>query len=295
MAIVAALYPPDHPYHWLTIGDGRRSARPRSSTTCARSSRRYYHPANASLAIAGDIDADAALALAERLLRRDSGGESPAPVDRAPPAPAAADCGWCSRIASSCRASTWRGTRRRCSPRATPSSISSADVLAERQDVAAVSRAGLRAAHRHRGLGVAELARDRRLLPDRRDRRARPHARRARARDRRGDRAARRPRPDRRRDGARPGAGGSAVHVPAADGRRIRRQVRSAERLQHVPRRSRLLRRRISRAIAAATPSQLRAGRRAVAQPDAPRRRSASSRAAAPRWRSPGSQPVAVS
>ena len=57
----------------------------------------------------------------------------------------------------------------------------------ERQDVAAVSRARLRAAHRHRSRGVAELARARQLLPDRRDRRARAHAGRSRARDRQGD------------------------------------------------------------------------------------------------------------
>ena len=45
-----------------------------------------------------------------------------------------------------------------------------------RQDVAAVSRARLRAAHRDRSRGVAELARAVRLLPGRRDRRAGPHA-----------------------------------------------------------------------------------------------------------------------
>ena len=50
--------------------------------------------------------------------------------------------------------------------------------------------------------------------------------------DRRGDRAARGRGPDRRRDRARPRAGRGAVRLPAADGRRLRRQVRSAERLQ---------------------------------------------------------------
>ena len=63
----------------------------------------------------------------------------------------------------------------------------------QRQDVAALSPAGLREAHRHRRVGGAELARSRRLRAGRRDRRARPHARRARTRHRRGDRAGSRP------------------------------------------------------------------------------------------------------
>ena len=44
MATLAALYPPDHPYHWLTIGEVADFGR-RRSTKCTRSSARYYHPA----------------------------------------------------------------------------------------------------------------------------------------------------------------------------------------------------------------------------------------------------------
>jgi zinc protease len=65
MALVAALYPDDHPYHWLTIGsadDLRASSLEEARAFLAR----YYHPANASLTLAGDIDAGAALALARR-------------------------------------------------------------------------------------------------------------------------------------------------------------------------------------------------------------------------------------
>jgi zinc protease len=64
MAIVDALFPPGHPYHWLTIGspDDLRAA---SFDDVRAFFSRYYHPANASLAIAGDIDSDAALALAD--------------------------------------------------------------------------------------------------------------------------------------------------------------------------------------------------------------------------------------
>jgi zinc protease len=55
MALLAALFPPDHPYHWTTIGeiaDLRRVALDEAHAFF----RRYYHPANASLAIAGDIE-----------------------------------------------------------------------------------------------------------------------------------------------------------------------------------------------------------------------------------------------
>jgi zinc protease len=64
MAIVAALFPPDHPYHWLTIGspDDLHAASLDDVTTFFK---RYYHPANASLALAGDVDTDRALALVD--------------------------------------------------------------------------------------------------------------------------------------------------------------------------------------------------------------------------------------
>ncbi len=63
MAILAALFPPDHPYHWTTIGEIADLHTVQLEEVHAFF-RRYYHPANASLAIAGDIDRDAALALA---------------------------------------------------------------------------------------------------------------------------------------------------------------------------------------------------------------------------------------
>jgi len=63
MAMLAALYPPDHPYHWTTIGeidDLRRAALADVRDFFSR----YYHPANASLALAGDIDTQEAFDLA---------------------------------------------------------------------------------------------------------------------------------------------------------------------------------------------------------------------------------------
>jgi zinc protease len=63
MAMLAALFPADHPYHWTTIGEiADLHAAKIDEVRHFFSS--YYHPANASLAIAGDIDAPRALELA---------------------------------------------------------------------------------------------------------------------------------------------------------------------------------------------------------------------------------------
>src|SRR4249919_902412 len=64
MALLAALYPPDHPYHWTTIGE-IADLEAVGLEEVQAFFRRYYHPANASLAIAGDIDPVAALSLAD--------------------------------------------------------------------------------------------------------------------------------------------------------------------------------------------------------------------------------------
>src|SRR5581483_3295309 len=62
MAMLAALFPPDHPYHWMTIGEIADLHAARLDDVQAFF-RRYYHPANASLAIAGDIDPEQTLRL----------------------------------------------------------------------------------------------------------------------------------------------------------------------------------------------------------------------------------------
>ena len=88
MALVAALYPPDHPYHWLTIGsadDLRASTVDEGRAFLAR----YYHPANASLVLAGDVDPGQALALARRYFGDIAAGPAGEPVTAAVPAPAA--------------------------------------------------------------------------------------------------------------------------------------------------------------------------------------------------------------
>jgi zinc protease len=64
MAMLAALFPPDHPYHWTTIGeiDDLLAARIDEVREFFRT---YYHAANASLAIAGDIDSGEVLDLVQ--------------------------------------------------------------------------------------------------------------------------------------------------------------------------------------------------------------------------------------
>ncbi|MEO6238540.1 MAG: pitrilysin family protein [Vicinamibacterales bacterium] len=86
MAIVAALYPPDHPYHWLTIGEAA-DIRAAQIDDVRAFFQRYYHPANASLALAGDIDEHTGLALAERYFAEIPGGEKPADVVVSRPEP----------------------------------------------------------------------------------------------------------------------------------------------------------------------------------------------------------------
>ena len=53
--ILAALFPPDHPYSWPTIGS-MEDVDAASREDVANFFRRYYHPGNASLCIAGDFD-----------------------------------------------------------------------------------------------------------------------------------------------------------------------------------------------------------------------------------------------
>jgi zinc protease len=80
MATVAALFPPDHPYHWLTIGsaDDLRA----STLDEARAFfERFYHPANASLAVAGDVASERALELVEMYFGELIAGAGAAPLD----------------------------------------------------------------------------------------------------------------------------------------------------------------------------------------------------------------------
>ena len=88
MAIVSALYPEDHPYHWLTIGAAADLHAARLEDVRAFF-QMYYHPGNASLALAGDIDVSTALALADIYFSEIPGAPPPGPVRVTRPASAA--------------------------------------------------------------------------------------------------------------------------------------------------------------------------------------------------------------
>jgi zinc protease len=79
MALSAALFPPDHPYHWLTIGDAE-DLRAMEFEDVRSFFRTYYHPANASLALAGDIESERGFELAETYFGEIPPGEKPSSV-----------------------------------------------------------------------------------------------------------------------------------------------------------------------------------------------------------------------
>jgi zinc protease len=65
MAISEAMFAPDHPYHWPTIGSPA-DLRAASLLDVHAFFKTFYHPANASLALAGDIETEQAFDLAEQ-------------------------------------------------------------------------------------------------------------------------------------------------------------------------------------------------------------------------------------
>jgi zinc protease len=78
------LYPPDHPYHWPTIGS-MEDLTAASRDDVANFFRMYYVPSNASLVISGDFQPEAARRTVERWFSDVPGGKTPAPIG-APPA-----------------------------------------------------------------------------------------------------------------------------------------------------------------------------------------------------------------
>jgi zinc protease len=82
MALLAALFPPDHPYHWTTIGEIADLNAVQLDEVHAFF-RRYYHPGNASMAIAGDIDTEDTLALVRSYFEELAGGDTVPPVQAA--------------------------------------------------------------------------------------------------------------------------------------------------------------------------------------------------------------------
>jgi zinc protease len=88
-ALFERLFPRDHPYRWPTIGDPAdlRAAR---LTDVHEFFGRFYHPRNASLAIAGDIATSEAMRLAKKWFGEIPPGPEVGPVAAMHPRPAAA-------------------------------------------------------------------------------------------------------------------------------------------------------------------------------------------------------------
>ena len=82
MAIVASLFPAEHPYNWMTIGSAD-DIKAMEFEAVRDFFRTYYRPANASLVLAGDIASERAFELADRYFGDIPAGVKPAPVTAA--------------------------------------------------------------------------------------------------------------------------------------------------------------------------------------------------------------------
>jgi zinc protease len=79
MALMAALYPADHPYHWLTIGVAE-DLRAATLDDVKSFFQTYYRPRNASLAIAGDVETAEVVQLVTDYFGAIDGGAEPPPA-----------------------------------------------------------------------------------------------------------------------------------------------------------------------------------------------------------------------
>jgi zinc protease len=82
MALTGALFPASHPYSWMTIGSAE-DIRAMEFEDVREFFRTYYHPANASLVLGGDIATERAFDLAERYFGDIPAGSKPAAVTAA--------------------------------------------------------------------------------------------------------------------------------------------------------------------------------------------------------------------
>ena len=79
IALSSALFPPHHPYHWPTIGSAE-DLRAASIEDVRDFFKTYYHPGNASLSLAGDLDIEQAFELAEQYFGELATGPDVRPV-----------------------------------------------------------------------------------------------------------------------------------------------------------------------------------------------------------------------
>jgi zinc protease len=80
MAILAALFPSNHPYHWMTIGE-TADLRAAAFEDVREFFRTYYHPSNASLVVAGDVETGAALERVRAHFEELPAGPKPSPLE----------------------------------------------------------------------------------------------------------------------------------------------------------------------------------------------------------------------
>ena len=86
-ALMEAMFPPEHPYHWPTIGRPADLAAATLDDVRAFFTR-YYHPGNASVVIAGDVVTDDVIRLVEDLFGEIPAGPPVSPVAMPPVPPA---------------------------------------------------------------------------------------------------------------------------------------------------------------------------------------------------------------
>ncbi|RPI49888.1 MAG: insulinase family protein [Acidobacteria bacterium] len=79
-AVLAALFPSNHPYHWMTIGE-TADLKAAAFEDVREFFRTYYHPSNASLVVAGDIHTADALERVRAYFEEIPPGPKPAPLD----------------------------------------------------------------------------------------------------------------------------------------------------------------------------------------------------------------------
>jgi zinc protease len=79
MAITAAMFPSDHPYHWLTIGSAS-DINAMQLDEVHDFFRTYYHASNASLTLAGNIESARGFELAEQYFGDLPAGAKPQPL-----------------------------------------------------------------------------------------------------------------------------------------------------------------------------------------------------------------------
>lgn len=84
LTLDSAMYAPDHPYSWPTIGS-MEDLSAASYEDVVEFFQRYYVPSNASLSIAGDLDIAAARGRVEHWFSDVAGGPRPAPIDAPTP------------------------------------------------------------------------------------------------------------------------------------------------------------------------------------------------------------------